>query len=92
MTFVLCLTLVSFGFLVGYWARDTQIDRPKQTTWIYCPGCKRDLTTSPNVIVKDEDRVHYYCGFCNTVSSWDFDFPVPILIDASYKDPNDWMK
>lgn len=66
--------------------------KPRQTTWVYCPGCKVDLVNNHNREVVDGDVVKYFCFACNTVSRWNFDFPVPILIDAYYKDFNDWDK
>lgn len=66
--------------------------RPEQTTWCFCPGCKKDLCTGNNVIMTDTDLVRYFCGDCNIVSVWNFDMPVPMLIDAYYQDPNDWFK
>lgn len=64
----------------------------KQGTFVYCPGCRLELVSATNRLVTDTDYVRYYCGDCCTVSVWDFDFPVPILVDSFYSDPNDWMQ
>lgn len=66
--------------------------KPKQSTWVYCPGCKKDLVSSKNALLSDTDRVRYYCLDCYTVSEWDFDFPAPLHLDSYYQDPNDAFK
>lgn len=89
----LLLTCLMFGFVYTRnllkWHKN---QGPKQTTWVYCPGCKRDLVSAENVIITDTDLVRYFCGDCHTVSSWLFDAPTPLLIDSHYSDPNDWLK
>jgi len=57
--------------------------RERQTTWVYCPGCKRDLCTEPGTLVTDTDLVRYVCGNCKTRSTWNFDAPVPIYIEET---------
>lgn len=64
----------------------------KQTTFVYCPGCRQELVNGRNRIVMDTDLVRYFCGECNTISAWMFDAPVPLLIDSFYSDPSDWLK
>lgn len=63
------------------WKRLLGIDAPpRQTTWVYCPGCGADLCTEPGTTYSDTDLVRYACGRCEHRSAWLFDAPVPILI------------
>ena len=68
--------------LLDWWKSFTRPE-PRQTTWVYCPGCKRDLCTEPNTTFTDTDLVRYVCGNCGTKSSWLFDAPVPISIEET---------
>lgn len=52
----------------------------KQTCWIYCPECGKDLCSIRGVKYTDTDYVRYTCT-CEFKSTWDFDsYPVPIWI------------
>ena len=57
--------------------------RQRQTCWVYCPTCSRDLCTEPNTTYTDTDLVRYVCGNCGTKSAWHFDAPVPIYMEES---------
>lgn len=47
----------------------------------YCPVCRNDLTLDQYTVYWEEDRlVCYRCSECLTVSRWDFDIPVPVLM------------
>lgn len=56
--------------------------KPKQYTWCYCPGCKRDLCSmEPSPFVEDAELVVYRCTNCGTESRWDFDtYPCPVTV------------
>ncbi len=41
--------------------------------------------------MSDTEFVRYYCIDCSVVSKWDFDMPVPVLVDSYYLDKNDWI-
>lgn len=83
--------ILGFGILVLFYvALRTDTPRTKQTTWVYCPGCKQELVGGTQRQVLDTDVVRYYCMRCLTVSVWEFDAPVPLLLDSYYLDPNDW--
>lgn len=54
-----------------------------QHTFCYCPGCHQDLVARAGVdgtMVMDTDLVRYQCS-CGTNSTWDFDLPVPHLLE-----------
>lgn len=54
--------------------------KPQQTCWVWCPGCKHELTSDSMAFVYDEaDGVLYRCPKCKTQSLWDFDAPTPLL-------------
>jgi len=54
--------------------------KKKQNTFCYCPKCNNELISS-NSFIKDTDFVYYKCNKCGQESKWDFDFPVPILVE-----------
>lgn len=55
--------------------------RPRSTTQAFCPRCGNELVSCPLTTCADTDLVRYICGRCQTASAWDFDAPVPLLID-----------
>lgn len=59
-----------------------KIFKKKQTTFCYCK-CGNELVSDCKAFVKDTDFVYYKCPKCKRISKWDFDMPVPILIDIS---------
>lgn len=56
--------------------------RKKQRTFVYCPHCNNELISS-NSFVEDTDFVYFKCKKCGTESKWDFDTPVPLLVEGS---------
>jgi hypothetical protein len=64
------------------------VDEPRaRTCWVYCPKCRRDLNGDNLSFIylaeagTPPDRyAGYRCATCATVSRWDFDAPVPLLI------------
>lgn len=55
-----------------------------QTCWVYCPGCRCELTRDPHAEYLDsQGQVTYACQ-CGRVSQWLFDAPVPVLL---HEDP-----
>jgi hypothetical protein len=86
----LCAVVGYFGFQLGRiwdlvvqsiidaWRRRRRATT--QTTWVYCPCCRQELTGGDARCWDGEDELVYYsCGDCGTQSRWDFDFPVPVL-------------
>lgn len=67
------------GFVVAhvFWPR-----RPKQRTFVYCPGCRNEMAACPRTTYAyvGELFVRYDCGQCHVRSLWQFDMPVPILL------------
>lgn len=58
-----------------------------QTTWVYCPVCENELTVDESPVREDkEGRVIYSCLQCGTESVWDFDAPVPLLLEQTPKE------
>lgn len=61
---------------------------PGQTTFCYCPGCRRELCeqhaelTHVGILDRGSQRylVKYRC-WCGKRTVWDFDAPVPILLE-----------
>ena len=51
-----------------------------QNTYVYCPGCKRDMVAGDIIECIDTGfYVFYYCS-CKTYSRWIFDLaPFPML-------------
>lgn len=74
------------GCAVGWWAgvavyRLLHPPRlPQQTCWTYCPRCRAELTAVGDVLYDDARGVAYRCPECETLSLWDFDAPVPLLL------------
>lgn len=61
--------------------------KSKQTTFVYCPGCGKELCgTGPEVQWWHDDQgfVHYACT-CGLHSTWDFDMPAPVLLRHTEK-------
>lgn len=57
----------------------------QQTFWLWCPGCKGDLTTKSLKCWEDsEGMVNYNCR-CGLYSRWFFDF-VPIQLEPRVSD------
>lgn len=57
---------------------------PTQTTWCYCPQCKKDLCSNDSFISDDDNGVLYQCTNCGCESLWDFDAaPVPLLVKCN---------
>ena len=52
----------------------------KQRTYCWCPICNEDLCSNGS-FRSDTDLVRYECENCHCRSSWNFDAPVPILIN-----------
>lgn len=52
----------------------------EQITFCYCPICKNELTSS-NSFIKEDIYVYYKCSKCKKETKWDFDVPVPIIIN-----------
>jgi len=58
------------------------VPKSKQTTFVYCPTCRNELTGERSSYVYDENyHVLYKCFDCGTFSLWDFDAPVPLLLE-----------
>ena len=53
----------------------------KQTTWVWCPYCRTELTMI-GYVIEDRFPVIYKCPGCGAVTHWDFDAPVPLYLDA----------
>lgn len=66
-----------------YWSPERQ----GQSCWVYCPGCKHELTSDNDSFVDDHEifGVTYICTQCGTMSRWDFDAPVPLLRESESK-------
>ena len=47
----------------------------------YCPSCKKDLVELGNLL-KDDEYVQYLCANCSRISRWNFDAPLPILLEG----------
>lgn len=56
--------------------------KSKQTLFVYCPGCKRDLCSNGS-FVKDEEFVEYKCTNCGRESRWDFDRYGPVVVEVN---------
>ena len=56
---------------------------PEQTTFVYCPNCRFELTAGGTMLSDDAKGVAYCCKSCEHLSLWDFDAPVPLLISGS---------
>jgi len=55
----------------------------KEGCQVFCPTCRTELTAGAAKCWEDRHGyVHYECDMCNTRSRWDFDLPVPVLIDT----------
>lgn len=55
---------------------------PPPPTQCFCPGCKQDLVSQKYVryfYTDDDEFVNYMCS-CGVMSTWDFDFPAPLLL------------
>ena len=53
--------------------------KPRQSTWVYCPGCSQDMVAGDVVdCIVTSDYVYYLCE-CGTYSRWIFDTPAPAL-------------
>jgi len=61
---------------IGKWWRGT----PKQSTFCYCPNCRRDLCGQSDAFKDDDGAVVSYSCRCGTHSRWLFNAPVPILL------------
>lgn len=59
--------------------------KPKQTLWVWCPWCRKDLCSS-NSFVKDTDYVYYKCTNCGYESKWDFDTYGPVVVPVETKE------
>lgn len=57
-------------------------ERRRQMTYVYCPGCRQELTHGDSKYWEAEGLVYYRCGKCNAKSCWDFDLPVPVLLHS----------
>lgn len=57
--------------------------KPRQYTFVYCPGCNEDLVSQDGAFIEDTDLVRYRCK-CGVKSEWNFDFPAPVLVDSWY--------
>lgn len=55
----------------------------RKTCWVYCPGCRRDLTETPDAFVSDDEAGVLYRCPCGRESLWDFDAPTPLLRRSS---------
>lgn len=54
---------------------------PKQTTFCYCPHCRNELCANGDLL-SDTDLVRFRCSRCGHESGWDFDAPVPLLLEG----------
>jgi hypothetical protein len=60
----------------------TRPDKPRQTTFLYCPGCQHELVAGGHFFGEDPETRDwiYNCAQCNQRSSWDtVSFPIPVL-------------
>lgn len=58
-----------------------------QRTKCFCPKCDNELCGSNSYqnLMNDLNRYEYFkCSKCGEESKWDFDTPVPILINYSH--------
>lgn len=63
--------------------RNLFASKPKQTCFVYCPGCRMELCASESFVSDDERGVAYKCTGCGTDSLWDFDsYPVPVRMQT----------
>ena len=54
--------------------------RSKQTCFVYCPGCHKDLVSSDSFVEDKDGIVKYKCDKCGNISFWDFiHYPIPYL-------------
>lgn len=50
---------------------------------VFCPTCRNELTSGPARYWEDKHgHVNYECNMCTTRSRWDFDLPVPVLLET----------
>jgi len=58
--------------------------KPRRTTWVYCPTCRRDLNGDDESYIDssgDWDQFEQYlCASCGFRSEFDFDAPVPLYL------------
>ncbi|UNA01542.1 nucleic-acid-binding protein [Bacillus phage vB_BcgM] len=47
----------------------------------FCPRCHHDLIRSGSFKSDTDDGVRYTCTTCGLKTLWDFDTPVPILLE-----------
>ena len=60
----------------------------KQTTFVYCPGCRYELVAGGDWLGQDVTQPEveaYKCARCGTISAWLFDAPAPILLRINGK-------
>lgn len=67
----------------------SKFKQTKQTTFCWCPVCRWELCAGGEFLIDDEHGVKYRCAQCKSVSRWDFDAPVPLLLECS---ASEWRK
>jgi len=58
-------------------------DPSRKACQVFCPCCLVDLASGPSVCWDGRDGLVYYTCECGVKSRWDFDSPVPVLVDVS---------
>lgn len=51
-----------------------------QHTFCYCPYCRNELVGT-NSYINSNNFVYFKCSICGGYSKWQYDFPVPFLIN-----------
>ena len=63
---------------------------PEQSPCVWCPRCGNELVSDPrtksNMRNNGRGLLDYQCGECGTWSAWDFEPPVPLLVQATGDD------
>lgn len=56
-----------------------------QKTFVYCPVCRFELVAGGEWLGQDTTTFHeaYRCNRCGAFSTWDFDFPAPVVVSHS---------
>lgn len=87
-TLIVVMWLAAYYLVVkvSVWIINKDLPRVKehrgpQTTFIYCPECNAELTTSRSHIGGSGPIEVYCCSSCGTYSEWQFDAPTPLLVD-----------
>lgn len=78
---LIVLTLATMVFFTYTVIFTKQNKETVYKTACYCPLCNNELIGSGS-FVSDFRLVTYKCVECEIVSNWDFDAPVPLLIEC----------